>query len=387
LNKMGFFNNSGVNRIYMHAGLQSFAFNAGGAFISVYLLKAGLALPLVLLTSAATILLRLPLRIGVVRVVKRIGLRNGLMLGTVVDASGFLLLAQVHDVSIWLVAYVLVSSLGTAFYWTCYHASMARLGDAENRGAQVSAREAIFAITGIVAPFCGGLFLTFLGPFAAFAATALINAAAALPLIGTDAMPIEPEVEISADAKFFAFGLAGSDGVVAAAVNFSWRIILFKTLGESFGNYGNTLAVAGLFGAIMGLGMGRLIDKGHHHRSVLIGLSVMVCTVLAEAFGYAHGWSAVAANMIGAVANPLYISAIMAPFYNLGKTSGCTLRFNAAGENGFDTGAGLGCSAIALLIWLGFSYEWPMLIGLVGCAGVYMMLRNRQSDGTRLEIT
>ena len=381
---MKFFNNSGVNRIYMHAGLQSFAFNAGGAFIFVYLLKAGLALPVVLLTCALTILLRLVLRLGVVRVVKRVGLRNGLILGTLIDASSFLLLAQVHEVSWWLAAYIAISSLGTAFYWTCYHASMSRLGDAENRGAQVSAREAIFAITGIVAPFCGGLFLTFLGPFAAFATTALINGCAALPLIGTDPMPIEPDVEISSDAKFFAFGLAFSDGMVAAAVNFSWRIILFKTLGESFGNYGNTLAAAGLFGAIMGLGVGRLIDQGHHYRSVLIGLAAMIITVLSEAFGYAHGWSAIAANMIGAVANPLYISAIMAPFYNLGKTSGCTLRFNVAGENGFDCGAGLGCLVAALLIWLGFGYMWPLLIGLVGCAGVYLMLRNRQSDGTRL---
>jgi MFS transporter, DHA1 family, inner membrane transport protein len=331
---MRFFQNSAINRIYMHVGLQSFAFNSGSAFVFVYLLKEGMGLPLVFLTISLMILARLIFRMGVIPIVNRLGLRNGLILGTVIEASGFLFLANVHSVDLWLIAYVAIAACGTAFYWTCYHACVARLGDAEHRGAQVSAREAIFALTGIIGPIFGGFMLTLFGPFYAFAAAAIFNALAVIPLFSVPSMAILPESKIKHDAKLFAFGISFSDGLVALAVNFGWRIVLFKTLGENFNAYGGAIAAASLAGAVMGLGVGRLIDLGHHQRSVQIGLAFMAGTVLAEAFGYTTVWGAVAANMIGAVAGPLYMSAIMAPLYNVAKATDCTFRFNVVPDCG-----------------------------------------------------
>jgi MFS transporter, DHA1 family, inner membrane transport protein len=378
---MRFFNNSQINRLYVHSGLQSFAFNGGAVFSYVYLLKAGIAVHFVFLIISAVILLRLVLRLTLLPIVHRIGLRNGLILGTLIDASSFLLLGQVQGLGGWLYAYMLLSSCGTAFYWTCYHACVTRLGDAEHRGAQVSAREAIFAVTAVVAPLVGGLMLTFLGPVYAFASTTVIYALAAVPMLGAPRMDIEPEATLSRQARNFASGLAFSDGLVAAAVNFGWRIVLFQTLGESFRDFGSALAVAGLAGAVVGLVGGRLIDLGHHKRSVQIGLTFMAITVLVEAFGYATPWIAVAANMIGAVAGPIYMSAIMAPLYNVGQNSACAFRFNMVAENGFDCGAGFGALLAALLVWSGFGYTWLLLIGLVGCLGIHLLLRNKDKHG------
>jgi MFS transporter, DHA1 family, inner membrane transport protein len=372
---MRFFQNSAINRIYVHTGLQSFAFNSGSAFVFVYLLKEGMALPLVFLTISAMILARLGFRQALVPLVNRVGLRIGLLLGTIIEALGFLFLANVHSVGPWLIAYVAIAACGTAFYWTCYHACVARLGDEEHRGAQVSAREAIFALTGIVGPIFGGFVLTIFGPFYAFAAAAIFNALAVIPLLAIPSMAILPDAKITRDAKLFGFGMAFSDGLVALAVNFGWRIVLFKTLGENFNAYAGAIAIASLAGAVMGLGVGRLIDLGHHKRSVQIGLAFMVGTILAEAFGYTSVWGAVIANMIGAVAGPLYMSAIMAPLYNVGKASACTFRFNVAAENGFDSGAGFGCLIAAGLAWAGFSSFWLIILGLGGCAGVYLVLR------------
>lgn len=372
---MRFFQNSAINQIYMHVGLQSFAFNSGSAFVFVYLLKEGMALPLVFLTISAMILARLIFRKAVIPIVNRLGLRNGLIVGTAIEAFGFLFLANVHNVDLWLIAYVAIAACGTAFYWTCYHACVARLGDTEHRGAQVSAREAIFALTGIIGPIFGGFMLTLFGPFYAFAAAAIFNSLAIIPLLTVPHMTILPESTIKRDAKLFAFGMSFSDGLVALAVNFGWRIVLFKTLGENFNTFAGAIAFASLAGAIMGLGVGRLIDLGHHKRSVQIGLAFMVGTVLAEAFGYTSVWGAVAANMIGAVAGPLYMSAIMAPLYNVGKASACTFRFNVVAENGFDAGAGLGCLLAAGLVWAGFSSFWLLIMGLGGCAGIYLVLK------------
>ena len=372
---MRFFQNSAINRIYMHVGLQSFAFNSGSAFVFVYLLKEGMALPLVFLTISLMILARLIFRMAVIPIVTRFGLRNGLILGSAIEASGFLFLANVNSVGPWLIAYVAITACGTAFYWTCYHACMARLGDKEHRGAQVSAREAIFALTGVVGPVFGGFILTIFGPFYAFAAAAIFNALAIIPLIGVPHMVILPESKIKRDPKLFAFGLSFSDGLVALAVNFGWRIVLFKTLGENFNAYGGAIAAASLAGAVMGIGVGRMIDLGHHKRSVQIGLAFMAGAVLAECFGYTSVWGAVAANMMGAVAGPLYMSAIMAPLYNVAKASACTFRFNVVAENGFDSGAGFGCLVAAGFVYAGLSFFWLLIMGLIGCAGVYWVLR------------
>jgi len=191
---------------------------------------------------------------------------------------------------------------------------------------------------------------------------------------------VEPEASLLRETKHFAFGLAFSDGIVASAVNFIWRIILFQTLGESFQAYGGALAVAGIFGAVMGLGVGRMIDLGHHRRSVQIGMAVMSCTILADAFGYHSGWSAIAANMIGAAAGPLYMSAIMTPFYTAGKASSCTLRFNIIGENGFDSGAALGALVAAFFLWMGLEPFWPLLLGLAGIVAEYFILRHHHAQ-------
>jgi MFS family permease len=377
---MKFFSNSAINRVYLHSGLQSLAYNSGGVFIYVYLLKAGFPAHEALGVLAAVLILRLLLRLLLMPIIKIIGLRNGIILGTSIDAIGFLLLGHVQDIGAMLLAYVFVSSLGTTFYWTCYHASVARLGDEEHRGSQVSAREAIFAVTGIVGPILGGLMLTIFGPVAAFAVTALINCAGIIPLLGVSRLDVEPEAQLTPSTKRFAFGIAFSDGMVASSVNLVWRVVLFQTLGESFENYGGALAVAGIFGALMGLGVGRMIDLGHHKRSVQIGLGVMAVTILAVSFGYHSSWSAIAANMIGAVAGPLYMSSIMTPFYNAGKASSCTFRFNIIGENGFDSGAALGCLVAAAFLWCGFQPFWPLLIGLAGITAEFFILCRHQNQ-------
>jgi MFS transporter, DHA1 family, inner membrane transport protein len=186
-----------------------------------------------------------------------------------------------------------------------------------------------------------------------------------------------PIAKISDATTKFARAVTFSDGVVAASVNFSWRLILFKTLGESYNAYGGALAAASIVGAIMGLGVGRLIDLGHHKKSLQIGVAIMACTVCAEAFGYASPWSAVIANTIGAIAGPLYMSAIMSPYYNAGKSSACALRFNVIGESGFDTGAGLSCLVAAIILWFGFGPFWILILGLFGCLSAYLVLHDQ----------
>jgi DHA1 family inner membrane transport protein len=371
---MTFFQNPSINRIYVQTALQGLAYFAGTAFVFVYFLKAGMSLPVVFLAIGAMVLARILFRLTLIPLVKNIGLRNGLIIGAAVEALGFLFLANVNGVNAWMIIYLFITSLGTAYYYTCYHSVVARIGDDEHRGAQVSAREAIFAISGIIGPIFGGVVLTLFGPFYAFLAAATFNGLAIIPLLQLPNLHIERDIDIPRISKLFGFGMACADGIAAMAVSIAWRLVLFITLGENFNAFGGAIAAASLVGAIMGLGVGRLIDLGHHKSSIKIGLGLMAGTVLLEAFGYSSVWGAVAANMVGAVAGPLYMSAIMAPFYVAGKASGCTFRFNVLGENGFDCGSGFGCLAAAAIAWAGFSSFWILIIGLIGVAAAYAIL-------------
>ncbi|MDB5447653.1 MAG: hypothetical protein JWQ97_2970 [Phenylobacterium sp.] len=59
---MSFFGNDAINRVNLHSGVQALAQCAGGVFILVFLLKAGVPTPLVLAVMAGITLGRLALR-------------------------------------------------------------------------------------------------------------------------------------------------------------------------------------------------------------------------------------------------------------------------------------------------------------------------------------
>ncbi len=83
---MAFFHNRDVNLINLHSVIGSVALGGGGAFYSVYLLKAGLSVPAVLLALAATFALRLALRVFLLSLAIRIGLRRTVIVGTILMA-------------------------------------------------------------------------------------------------------------------------------------------------------------------------------------------------------------------------------------------------------------------------------------------------------------
>jgi MFS transporter, DHA1 family, inner membrane transport protein len=50
---MAFFRNDAVNRVNLHSGIQALAEGAGGIFFLVYMLKAGVSIPVALTAQAA----------------------------------------------------------------------------------------------------------------------------------------------------------------------------------------------------------------------------------------------------------------------------------------------------------------------------------------------
>ncbi|MGB8816331.1 MAG: MFS transporter [Rhizobiaceae bacterium] len=371
---MAFFVNRRFNLIYVHAALQAFTSYGGEAFAFVYLLKAGIAVPVVLLCIGSLFGSRLLFRMIVLPLARRIGLRNALVMGIVMEGCTYPLLSQITGTGRLLIAYLAVWAVSSSIYWTTYHAYVVLIGDGERRGAQVSVMVFIGTFIGIVAPVSTGLLLTWFVPAVAFSLVGLAMVCSAIPLLFLPNLKIAPEADIPRKTKRMARLVMFTDGLRAGAFHFTWLIALFITLGSSFAAYGGALSLAGIAGAAAGLFVGKSIDLGKGRRAAQIGFAVLAAAVIARAFGYPYPWSAVLANAAAAIALPIYSTAFDARVYTLAQQSSCPLRFHIVAEGGWDLGTATACFVSAGLIWLGFSFFWPLMLALAACALGYWVV-------------
>lgn len=372
---MAFFRNSTVNLLNLHYGIFAVVMTGGGAFYCVYLYKAGVALPMVLVAMALILAARFLVRPAVVPLAIKLGLRRMVMLGALVLGLQFPIIALVHGTGWILFVLIVISAIGDAIYWSCYHAYFAALGDDEHRGHQIGAREALVAIVGIVSPLATGWLLVNLGAMAAFGATALIMFASAVPLLWTPDVAVAQHVDGAWRAALPGIKLFIADGWTQAGIVFVWQLALFVTLGESFLRFGGALAIAALVGAVAGMFLGRHIDAGHGGRAVVIAMSAAIIVIVSRAASVGHETFAIVANALVAISGALYAPTLMTAVYNQAKRSPCTLRFHVATEGGWDAGGAAGCLAAAAMLWAGLPISAALLLPLIGIAGAFVQLR------------
>src|SRR5579862_962202 len=190
---MAFFGNDAVNRVNFHSGVHAVAMNAGGVFVFAYMLHAGVSVPMTLVSFAAISAGRFCLRPSILPLGKRWGLKPLVIVGGLLEACQYPILAEVHGLGPWLLALCTATAVSGTLYWPSYHAYFAALGDAEHRGQQIAVREAISAIVGIVAPLAGAWALVTGGPRITFAAIALVQVLSVLPLLGAPNVPVAQE--------------------------------------------------------------------------------------------------------------------------------------------------------------------------------------------------
>jgi MFS transporter, DHA1 family, inner membrane transport protein len=371
---MAFLRNDAVNRVNLHSGVQALAQAGGGVFFLVFLLTAGVPASVVLLAMATIVAGRFVLRPAILPLAKRWGLKPLLIVGTLVIALQYPLLAEVRGVGLRLLALCGVSVVADVFYWLSYNAYFAAIGDAEHRGHQIGAREALVAGAGILAPLAGAWALVTLGPRPMFAAVGLIQALAAIPLIGAPNVAVQPAAPGALRAARLGAILAAADGWFDTGFLIVWQIALFISLGRSFAAYGGAMALAGVVAAGSGLLLGRHVDAGNGRRAVVLAYALLAALVLLRALSLGSPWLAVAANALGAL-----LGALMLPngtaTYNLAKASPCPLRFAMATEGGWDVGCFCACLASAALIAAGVSLSIAILLALPALAVAAPLLR------------
>jgi hypothetical protein len=374
--RMAYLRNGTVNLLNLHYGVHSLVLSGAGAFFAVYLLKAGVPAPAVLASFAGILLGRFLIRPLILGLVLRIGLRATVAMGTILSAIQYPILAEVHGVDRMLLAVILAASVGDTLYWTTYHAYYAQLGDAEHRGHQLGAREALAATAAILGPLIFAWALTSLGPRSAFSGAAIVQVLAALPFLGTPDVPVKRDAPGAFGAALPGFLLFVADGWANAGAYFVWQVALFLLLGQSYAAFGGAMALAGLAGAIGGLLLGRHIDAGHGARAVMIAYGGFAALILFRAATTGNVALAVTANAAGALVSTFYVSTLMTAVYNLSKHSPCSLRFHIAAEGGWDLG-GAGAALLAAgLSASGLPLAAGILPALAGTAvSVTLLLR------------
>jgi MFS transporter, DHA1 family, inner membrane transport protein len=372
---MAYFRNNTVNLLNLHYAIHSLALTGGGAFFVIFLLKSGVPAAVVLAAVAAILLGRFLFRPSVLVLARRLGLRPLVIAGTFMAGVQYLLLPEVHGVGLALIVLCVVASVGDTYYWTSYHAYFATLGDAEHRGHQIGAREAIAAMAGIVAPLATGWALTVLGPRAAFGANAVVLILSALPILWTPNVKIAWHAPGAFRAALPGVLLFAADGWMVAGYWVVWSIALFLALGESYSAFGGAMALSAVVGAVGGLALGRLIDTGHGIRAAGIALAVLVVTILLRATSYGNAPFAVIANAFGASVGCIYVPALGTAIYNQAKRSPCALRFHIAAEGGWDLGAASASLISAVLLWVGAPLGICIVLALAGAFAVFVLLR------------
>ena len=371
---MAFLANKTVNRLNLHAGLLALASRSGGVFFGVFLLKAGVAIPVVLCAYALINAVRIAVLPFILVLGERVGLRPLVIFGALAASLQYPILAYVHGVDLALLMLCIAASVGEEFYSAAFHAYFGQLGDAEHRGHQTSARESLASVVGIVAPIAGGWALTAFGPQVAFGAVAGVQALAVLPLLGAPNVTVAPAARDGFKGSGPAFVLFVADGWTKAGITAVWQLVLFLALSSSFAAFGGAMAIAALASAVAGLFLGRHIDAGRGVGAVWLGSSVLFVCVLMCA-GAKSPAIAVAANAVGALVACTYFPTMMTAFYNMAQRSPYPLRFQVVGQAGWHLGRGGGCLAAAALVALGVSLQATILLALAGCGATLILLR------------
>jgi len=372
---MAYFRNTTVNLLNLHYGIHCLALTGGGAFFLVFLLQSGVPAPGVLAAISFILLGRFAIRPSVLVLARRVGLKPLVIAGTLASALQYPLLAEVHGVGPALFVLCVFSSIGDTFYWTTYHAYFASLGDAEHRGQQIGAREAIAAVVGIVGPLATGWALTALGPRAAFGANAVVLALSALPIVWTPNVKVAWTAPGALRASLPGALMFAADGTIAVGYAFVWQIALFLALGQSFSAYGGAMALSALVGAVGGLFLGRLIDAGHGAHAAAIAVGALALTTVLRAASYGSAPAAVIAQACGALVICLYAPALGTAVYNQAKRSPCPLRFHIAAEGGWDLGGATAGLIGAALLAAGVPLGACILLSLVGAVAAFLLLR------------
>ena len=364
---MPYLSNVAINRLNLLSGMHMLGWNLAGGFFIAFLLAHGFSAVAVMLSFAAMLAIRLVLRPMILVIAPRTGLRGLILVGGLLFALQYLVLAHVNGLNTAFVVFIVAQALTDIFYWCGYHAAFSAIGDNHHRGKQVGVREVLTRVATIVAPIVGGWMFVHVGSNAVFGAGAFLECLALLFLVRMPAIPIARKSPAHA---FRAGRTAGllfvTDSWINATYATVWTIMLFGSAHQNFMTYGGALTLTGIVSAIGGLLLGRALDNGHGHHAVLfngllLAVGIVLCATAQPALG-----PMLLVTAISALAGASYTPTLMTAVYNIVGHAPCPLRAAFVMECCWDIGGIVASLTCAAMLSSGIAPGWSIALALLG---------------------
>lgn len=217
-------------------------------------------------------------------VVTRIGLQNGLRLGTALYAAFFATLAFADTLSVAVVtaASIAALTLWHVVYWVPYHTEFAEEGRGRKLGSVIGAIGAAGALTSIVMPSFSGWVIDTYGYPVLFVTALLMVAASLVPI--SHVRTVKEQYEYGFFRTFqelfrrshrrflLLFAAEGAESVVGF---FVWPLFLFELLNGEYVQAGLITTTVAIFSVALQIVVGHSVDHERHRgRLLTLGMNL-----------------------------------------------------------------------------------------------------------------
>ncbi|MBU1177972.1 MFS transporter [Patescibacteria group bacterium] len=383
---MGFLENKNINLLNLHAGLVAFGDNVIYIFGAIYFLQQGLSLPIVLLIWAAVHTARLVVRPLALKLIQAIGIKKGLIIGTLLYPGIFAIIAQVESLGFWLLAFIVYFAIIDNLYWLPYHVFFTTLGDNEHRGKQLGARESFITLMAAAAPILGGFLADRFGFGAIYFVTIFVMILAIFPLLFTPNIPKDIKLNYSQAFKktdHHGFWVYAGWSLLYTAHEFLWIIVLFILVGE-ISIFGWLMGMELLLMIVFSLLLGHLTDKGKGWINILIAGVLLTIVIIARSFFISDILAIIIFEVVMALALCFFNVPTETGYYNLAQKSRSRLWFQTFGETGWDVGGLVALLSAAALVYSGVELRHVMPIALIGMLVIIFVLKEYFTGSKKL---
>ncbi len=373
---MAYLSNKSVNYLNIHGALLGLLEQAFGLFAPIYLYVKGFSLIEVFLLLALFNAARIPLRLLSFPVVGRFGLKFALMFGTAGFAFTFPILTMVKGYDLWLLLYVILFGTFSAMYWHCFHTFYTLAGDLENRGKQISVAMGMTAAVSAISPLLSAFFITDKGYETFFLLPIPLLCVMLFLLSKIDDIPVKHSAWSEGKKLIFNLGarIHVAEATAVFSMNIGWILLIYLYFDEVI-SLGGVVTIGIIFQIIYQLWIGKMVDNDKGHLVSDIAGALRILQVIVKSFIPISPSGIITGEISQSIASVHHNISQPTAMYNAGKNTSHTFWYWLFAETAFDIGTIIGCSAIALLLYLGTPLQYTILVAIPGVLYVWYLTR------------
>lgn len=336
-------------------------------FIGVLLLENGFSLPVVLLLLAFTHTLGVIALFSAHMLIKKFGFKTALIAGSAAYVLYFLVVGNAEPAIFWLILYFITATL-KGLYWFPFHTLFATQ-KTDYLGTWEGIKRIAALVAGALAPFIGGVALTYWEEEHFFLIAILSALVAVVPLLFLR-INFAPSVhKLTSKIIGSSFKINALSGMLVGSVSVGWPLVVYFMTGSAL-ETGILMLILLSVQATASFVAGRMFDARTTYKAVLAASAFLVVSV---------SFMAVLPAWLGILGIILAQSAYGASFaffdtlrtlfwYKEANTTtarGCAYNNHFLAVLGWILGFGAGVATLLLPAWLNVRLEYVLLANII----------------------